>query len=72
MNAYREVLWAYGHTDVGFQPGSFTEALINALMRADQLNFRKLESVYPEYAEAVNIAKNSENAREDLLAGSKV
>lgn len=68
-NASREVLFMFGHTDVGCQPGSFAESLISAFAKADSINFAKLESVFPDYARAVEVLKNDPNGRELLLAG---
>lgn len=56
QNVIREVLYFYGAPD-GWQPGSFTEALIRAFALADAMNFAKLKSAFPDYGEAVAIAK---------------
>lgn len=54
----------------GRKAGSFTNALIDAIFRADFANFRKLHEIYPELAEAVcswqygNLAERSGNATE--------
>lgn len=48
----REVLFAYG-AEGGQQPGSFAEALITAMMRADAFNLAKLRSAFPGYVTAV-------------------
>lgn len=37
----------------GYRPGSFTQAMITALMHADPINFAKLRTVFPELAQAV-------------------
>lgn len=68
-NEAREVLYAFGHSDVGFTPGSFGERLISAFAHADTVNFARLESVFPEYGRAIRIIKDSPNGREVLLAG---
>ncbi len=36
------------------KPGDFRKALIEAFFRADEVNFGKLKSVFPEIAAAVN------------------
>lgn len=55
-NATREVIFIFGGNG-GFQPGSFAESLIGAFAKADSSNFAKLALVFPEYAEAVSVAK---------------
>lgn len=57
QNVIREVLYFYGAPG-GWQPGSFAEALIRALTLADSVNFAKLKSAFPDYGEAVAIAKS--------------
>lgn len=68
-NEAREVLYAFGHSDVGFVPGSFGERLISAFAHADAFNFARLESVFPEYGRAVRILKDSPDGRNILLSG---
>lgn len=45
------VLWHFGHG--GYQPGIFTQHLINALTTADPINKTKLGDAYPDYIAAV-------------------
>ncbi|MFC8272330.1 hypothetical protein ACFUJR_07260 [Streptomyces sp. NPDC057271] len=56
----RYVLSAFGAAG-GWRPGSFTEALISLLARADQHNAAKLANEYPAEAAAVRLAKYDEN-----------
>lgn len=63
----RNVLWAFGR-DGGHRPGSFTEALIGLLARADQFNAVKLATVYPAEAAAVALAKYDEDGITKLQA----
>ncbi|WNM68736.1 hypothetical protein SEA_SOOS_6 [Gordonia phage Soos] len=42
---------------IGYRAGSFTQALIEALIRADHDNRRRMGLAFPEYAEAVRLAK---------------
>lgn len=51
------VLHSYG--EGGYQAGSFTTTLIQALKLATTDNFAKLATVYPGYAAAVHHAANS-------------
>lgn len=43
---------------IGYRAGSFINALIEALVRADATNRTRLGLAYPEYAEAVRLAKD--------------
>lgn len=67
-NEAREVLYMFGHSDVGITPGGFGEALISAFAKADSFNFARLSSAFPEYGRLIHIIKNSPNGREELLA----
>lgn len=60
--AWRQVLWTVAHTAgadygvlqrverIGYRPGSFIEALLQAWLRADAGNTRRLDAAFPEYA----------------------
>lgn len=51
------VLWHFGDTNWGQQPGKFTERLLLLITTADKENLAKLREVYPEHVEAVvNVA----------------
>lgn len=53
----RHVLWQFD-ADGGWQPGSFTQHLMNALCAADVVNFHQIQAAYPDYGAAVTLAKN--------------
>ncbi|KAF0651337.1 MULTISPECIES: hypothetical protein [Streptomyces] len=61
----RHVLWTFGR-DGGHRPGSFTEALIGLLARADETNSLRLGIVYPAEAAAVRLAKYDLNGLDKL------
>ncbi|SFT31865.1 hypothetical protein [Streptomyces sp. ok210] len=61
----RHVLWHYGR-EGGFQPGSFTRRLMEAMDAADIVNLAILGSVYPELAAALYTAKNEPNGIAEL------
>lgn len=48
----------YPYAGIGYRAGSFTSALIEALALADPENMARLRLSFPEYAEAVHLAKN--------------
>jgi hypothetical protein len=50
----RHVLWYYG-AEGGVQPGSFTQALMQAIKTADGGNKAKLVQVFPEYVAALEL-----------------
>jgi hypothetical protein len=66
--AIRHALWFFGDQRTGFQPGTFTQHLLNAFGSADAQNLRRLSSVFPQLGAAVFIVKNFENGAE-MLAG---
>lgn len=47
----RHVLWHFGQ-DGGWQPGSFTQRLMDAFAAADMTHTARLAKVYPDYAAA--------------------
>jgi hypothetical protein len=51
------VLWHFGRG--GYRPGSFIEALLAAFAKADSHNFMRLEMAYPEYGQAMFVAKET-------------
>lgn len=54
--AARHVLWHNGDPR-GIRPGSFTEKLLGAWARADQMNSVKLSAVFPVLGQAVHISR---------------
>lgn len=50
----RSVAWFYGR-EGGWQPGSFVEALLTAISRADQENLFRLALAFPAYVEAMRV-----------------
>lgn len=52
----------------GYPPGSFTEALLLAFARADSLNFMKLDMAFPDYGEAMRLAKEELDGIDKLRA----
>lgn len=55
----QHVLWAFGCSG-GTHGGSFIEALIRAIQRADPHNADRLAIVYPGYVSAIRIMQSSE------------
>lgn len=43
------VIWHFGDTNLGIQPGKFVERLLLLLSAADTANRELLKSIYPEY-----------------------
>src|SRR4051812_19914829 len=58
-DAAAHVLYHYGETG-GMEPGSFIKALIAALVAADRTNHLRMSTVYPPYALAVHLARDTE------------
>lgn len=54
LEASRNLLFHYGHPD-GWEPGSFTTALIRAIEAADEWNRAKLLNAFPDFFPAVTI-----------------
>ncbi len=52
-HAYVSTLWVWTHGNKGFEPGGFAESLINAFIRADGHNLKRLTAVYPAYGKAL-------------------
>lgn len=48
----REVLWHFGDTNLGLQPGHFVARLLVLASAADQENLEKLRVGWPEYIHA--------------------
>ncbi|MDH2425741.1 hypothetical protein [Sphaerisporangium sp. TRM90804] len=57
-----QVLYHYGLTG-GMQAGSFITALITAMTKADRDHLLRLSTVYPAYAVAVYLARDTEHGR---------
>lgn len=64
----RHVLWHYG-ADGGYQPGSFTQKLMQAIDAADVIHKARLRAAYPELVDAMNQAANREDGIRHLQAG---
>ena len=56
----RHVLWHYG-ADGGWQPGSFTQKLMQAIDAADVVHKARLRACYPELVDAMSQAANQED-----------
>lgn len=52
------VLWHYG-VEGGYQPGSFTQRLMQAVDAADVVNTARLRAAYPELVDAMSLAGSS-------------
>lgn len=66
--AARHVLWVFfGDREFGWQPGSFTEALVGAFARADALNFERLRAAFPAVGWAVACATREPEGRKLLM-----
>lgn len=52
----------------GYPPGSFTETLLLAFARADSRNFMKLDMAFPDYGEAMYLAKEELDGIDKLRA----
>lgn len=61
-----EVLWHFGHG--GYEPGSFVQALLTAMARADLKNFTKLQMVFPGYGSAMSLAMHRSDGIDALRA----
>lgn len=60
QHAISGFMWVWTEHRKGFPPSSFAECLMNAFIRADGDNFRRLASVYPAYAKAYEEVKKLE------------
>lgn len=63
----RHVLWTFGH-DGGYQPGTFSQKLIDLLAYAPPVQMAKLALGYPAETEAVRLAKYDEDGIAKLKA----
>lgn len=66
------VLWHFGDTNLGYQPGSFVERLLLSMNVADQENFRRLAEAFPDYARAFTAAKDEDGGLEALRSIAKL
>lgn len=57
IEAARNLLYHYGQPG-GWEPGSFTTALIRAMEAADSHNLDRLCQAFPEFTKAVVILQN--------------
>lgn len=48
LEVAQHVLWWFGDTNLGLQPGTFSDRLMNAASAADTENLEKLELAFPE------------------------
>lgn len=58
LEAAQRVLWAFGDTNLGVEPGGFFSALHVAIQRADLENRARLAAGFPEDVAAVEAVKN--------------
>lgn len=63
----RHVLWTFACAG-GYQPGSFTQKLLELLASADPANTAKLGLAFPAEAAAVRMAKNDADGIAKLTA----
>jgi len=59
LNVAQHVLWHFGDTNLGLQPGGYIEQLFRLMDHADLFNRERLRLAYPEYAEAFFAVKNT-------------
>ena len=57
LEAAQRVLWAFGDTNLGVEPGGFFSALHVAIQRADTVNRSRLAVAFPEDVAAVTAVK---------------
>jgi hypothetical protein len=62
----RHVLWTFACAG-GYQPGSFTQKLLELLAAADVVNLARLATAFPAEAEAVRMAKNDRDGIAKLI-----
>lgn len=63
----RHVLWMFGY-EGGYQPGTFSQKLLDLLAYAPPVQMAKLALSYPVETEAVRLAKYDENGIDKLKA----
>jgi hypothetical protein len=63
----RHVLWTFA-CGGGYQPGSFTQKLLELLAAADVVNTARLAVAFPAEAEAVRMAQNDRDGIAKLTA----
>lgn len=57
LETAQRVLWAFGDTNLGVEPGGFFSALHVAIQRADTENRARLAAAFPEDVAAVEAVK---------------
>ena len=62
----RHVLHFFGR-EHGWQPGSFTQSLLELITKSDDINHQKLGKVYPGLVSAHYLATHEKNGIEILL-----
>lgn len=58
LEVARQVLWHFGDTNLGVEPGGFWQAQLIAMTRADLSNLARLRVAFPEHVAAVTAVKN--------------
>ena len=67
----RHVLWHYG-AEGGYQPGNFTQRLMQTVDAADVVHTARLRVMYPELVDAMNLAAHQEDGIAQLQAAAGV
>lgn len=71
LDVVRQVLWFFGDSSNGMQPGDFRNRLMLAVSGADQENREKLRQAFPELVGAMNEVQYEVGGLERLIAVSK-
>lgn len=59
-DAARMVAWKFSLDAPFYPPGDFYQTLLDAMVRADPYNFRRLEQGFPIHAQLLNLARQDD------------
>ena len=71
FDVVRHVLWHFGDSVYGLEPGKFAKRLMMTISSADQQNLALLAKGFPEIVAAMNLAQHVEGGFEELRSIAK-
>lgn len=71
LDVVRHVLWQFGDSVYGVEPGTFTQRLMLTISSADKGNRERLAKGFPELVAAMNLVQYTEGGFEELRSIAK-
>lgn len=66
LDVVQHVLWHFGDSNLGLEPGTFTARLLLTMSAADRENFARLHLAYPNYGFAFHAVGRVDGGLEKL------